>query len=179
MKDPSTLGDTHPSWVFAYGTLMGDNALRDYKGESARLTAYHRSFNHRSVLRWGTPEHPCPVLGLSPGGECWGVAFAVPRREESAVLRRLSQRESAEEYRRSRAPVEVAGSTVDAWVWLSRPEYRNGGGWSGAAEIERALREAHGIVGTGVEYVRTLIHAMELRGIEDAEIGALWKRLRP
>jgi hypothetical protein len=30
-----------------------------------------------------------------------------------------------------------------------------------------------------VEYVRTLIHAMELRGIEDAEIGALWKRLRP
>jgi hypothetical protein len=33
-------------------------------------------------------------------------------------------------------------------------------------------------VGTGVEYVRTLVHAMELHGIHDALVETLWERLR-
>jgi hypothetical protein len=33
-------------------------------------------------------------------------------------------------------------------------------------------------VGTGVEYVRTLVHAMEPHGIHDPLVDALWARLR-
>jgi hypothetical protein len=33
-------------------------------------------------------------------------------------------------------------------------------------------------VGTGVEYVRTLVHAMERHGMSDPLVDALWTRLR-
>lgn len=66
------------TWMFAYGDLMGEHLLRDYGAQPALLSGYHRRFNHYSTRLWGSPEHPCPVLGLSPGGECWGLAFRVP-----------------------------------------------------------------------------------------------------
>ena len=37
--------------------------------------------------------------------------------------------------------------------------------------LEARLRAAHGVVGTGVEYVRTLVHAMEPHGISDPLVG--------
>jgi cation transport regulator ChaC len=44
--------------------------------------------------------------------------------------------------------------------------------------VEASCRSAHGAVGTGAEYVRTMVHAMELHGIQDAMIDQLWERLR-
>jgi cation transport regulator ChaC len=60
-------------------------------------------------------------------------------------------------------------------VWVSREP--NGGGPDLAA-VEARLRATHGVVGTGVEYVRTLVHAMEPHGIHDPLVDALWARLR-
>ena len=165
--------------VFAYGSLMGDNALRFYPAEPARLDGFHRAFNHRSTLRWGSPEQPCPMLGLSPGGECWGVAFDVPARDERQVIRKLDQRESGREYERRREMIEVAGTRVPAWLWATRGEHANGGRGSDPGELDGALRAAHGIVGTGLEYVRTLVQALELRGIRDPMIEEIWRRLQP
>ena len=71
---------------------------------------------------------------------------------------------------------ETPEGPVDTWVWVSRPTHGNG-----AAEletIEARLRAAHGVVGTGVEYVRTVVHAMEPHGIQDPLVDALWNRLR-
>jgi len=164
--------------VFAYGSLMGDNALRFYKGQPARLDGFHRAFNHASTLRWGTPEHPCPLLGLSPGGECWGVAFEVPAGDEREILRKLDRRESGAEYERRKALVEIGEAKVQAWVWTTRPEYADGRRSPDPLELDRALKAAHGIVGTGVEYVRTLMHALELRGIRDPMIEGIWQRLQ-
>jgi cation transport regulator ChaC len=65
---------------------------------------------------------------------------------------------------------------VDAWVWVSSPS--NGGGEADLETVEARLRAAHGVVGTGVEYVRTLVHAMEPHGIRDPLVEALWKRLQ-
>jgi cation transport protein ChaC len=171
------------AWVFSYGSLMGDNALRHYKGQPARLAGHHRSFNHASTRRWGTPEQPCPTLGLSPGGDCWGVAWAVPRGDEGEVRRtlerRLDQHESGAEYRRTTATVELPAGREEAWVWLSQPEHAGGARWVDPGALERALRDAHGMVGTGVEYVRTLIHAMDLWRVDDAMIRSLWEKLKP
>ncbi len=164
--------------VFAYGSLMGDNALRFYLGQPARLDGFHRAFNHASTLRWGTLEHPCPILGVSPGGECWGVAFDVPAGEEREILRKLDSRESGAEYERRKATVEIHNAKVEAWVWMTRPEYADGVDNPGPLELDAALKAAHGIVGTGVEYVRTLVHALELRGIRDPMIEGIWQRLQ-
>ena len=65
---------------------------------------------------------------------------------------------------------------MDAWVWVSRTS--NGSGGTDLQAVEARLRAAHGVVGTGAEYVRTLVHAMEPHGVQDPLVDALWERLR-
>ena len=65
---------------------------------------------------------------------------------------------------------------MDAWVWVSRTS--NGASGTDMETIEARLRAAHGVVGTGPEYVRTLVHAMEPHGIQDPLVATLWKRLQ-
>jgi cation transport protein ChaC len=130
---------------------------------------------HESRRRWGTPERPCPILGLAPGGECWGLAFEIPDADRRTVQSALAKREAAGERRRVSLSAETPEGPVDAWVWVSRAP--NGGG-ADLDAVEARLRAAHGVVGTGVEYVRTLVHAMESNGIHDPLVDALWERLR-
>jgi cation transport protein ChaC len=164
------------AWAFAYGSLMGDAVLGRYLVRPARLSGFQRAFLHESTRRWGTPEHPCPILGLAQGGECWGLAFAIPEAERRAVERALAKREAARERRRETRVAETPEGAVDAWVWLSRAS--NGKGGTDLDALEQRLRAAHGGVGTGVEYVRTVVHAMERHGIHDSLIATLWARLQ-
>ena len=164
------------TWVFAYGSLMGDALLGRYRSRPGRLSGYRRAFLHQSRRRWGTPEAPCPILGLAPGDECWGLVFEIPDDERRLAQSALGKREAASERRREIRPVETAEGPVEAWVWVSREGAADGG--IDLERIEARLREAHGVVGTGVEYVRTLVHAMEPHGIQDPLVDTLWKRLR-
>jgi cation transport protein ChaC len=164
-------------WVFAYGSLMGDAALRRFASQPARLPGHHRAFRHASTRRWGRPDEPCPTLGLASGGECWGVAFLVPEEEMGRVLRTLERREGAGERHRERVAVETPDGVVDAWVWVSR-EGRTTTSEGDIALLEARLRAAHGTVGTGAEYVRTLVHALDLHGLRDPLVDSLWERLR-
>jgi cation transport protein ChaC len=145
--------------------------LRHYRARPARLRELERAFLHESRRLWGTPEAPCPTLGLVHGGECWGLAFEIPDADRRAVGSALAKREAAGERRRETLSAETPDGVVDAWVWVSQAP--NGGG----PDLAR-LRAAHGVVGTGVEYVRTLVHAMEPHGIHDPLVDALWARLR-
>jgi cation transport protein ChaC len=164
------------AWVFAYGSLMGDAVLGRYPSRPARLPGYRRAFLHESRRRWGTPDSPCPILGLVPGDECWGLAFEIPEGERRVAQNSIEKREAAKERRRETRTVETAEGPVEAWVWVSREPFRGGG--IDLATIEARLRAAHGVVGTGVEYVRTLVHAMERHGLSDPLVDALWSRLR-
>ena len=156
---------------------MGDAALRRYRPRPARLPGYRRAFLHESRRRWGTPEAPCPILGLAPGGECWGLVFEVPDGERGAVESTLRKRETAEERRRETLTTETPEGPVEAWVWVTSAP--NGRGEADLAAVEARLRAAHGLVGTGAEYVRTLVHAMEPHGIHDPLVETLSKRLQP
>lgn len=166
------------AWVFAYGSLMGDALLGRYLARPARLPEHRRAFLHESRRRWGTPEAPCPILGLAPapGGECWGLAFEIPDAERRVVRSALEKREAARERRRETRTTETPEGPVDAWVWVSRTS--NGRGEADLETVEARLRAAHGVVGTGAEYVRTLVHAMEPHGIRDPLLETLWRRLQ-
>lgn len=165
------------TWMFAYAELMVEHELRQYSAQPALLSGYHRSFDHHSRLLWGTPENPCPVLGLSPGGECWGLAFAVPWSRRRRMFHRLQPTEHADEYRRLRLEVQLrSGRTQTAVALVSRPEYAGSQRWA-HSDIEEAFLAAHGTAGRGVEYVRTIVHALQLWGLRDPLIESLWERL--
>jgi cation transport protein ChaC len=155
---------------------MGDAVLGRYRARPARLSGYHRAFLHESRQRWGQPEVPCPILGLAPGGECWGLAFDIPESDRGAVLRALEKREAVRERRRETVTAETPDGPIEAWAWVSRAS--NGNGSPNLESLEARLRAAHGAVGTGAEYVRTLVHAMELHGVCDPLVDTLWERLR-
>lgn len=162
------------AWVFAYGSLMGDAMLSRYKARPARLTGYHRAFVHESRRRWGSNDHPCPILGLARGGECWGIAYDVPAGEETKLARDLARREGTAERRRMTQAVETPDGEVPAWIYVSTDEKKE----EDEATLESRLRAAHGIVGNGAEYVRSLVHALELHDLKDPLVDALWSRLR-
>ena len=161
------------SWVFAYGSLMGDALLGRYPARPARLAGYHREFAHESVRRWGSREAPCPILGLAAGGECWGVAYAVPDEDEPLVARNLARREAAQERRRVTQTLETAGGELRAWVFVSRSAPSS---LDPDALVAR-LRAAHGVVGNGAEYVRTVAHALDQHGLRDPLVEGVWARL--
>jgi cation transport protein ChaC len=163
-------------FIFAYGSLMGDAVLRSYRARPARLPEARRAFLHQSTRRWGTPQSPCPILGLATGGECWGLAFEIPDEDRKAVLRALEKREAAAERRLETRTADTSEGSVDAWVWLSRSPTASVVDDMDA--LEARLRAAHGVVGTGVEYVRTVVHALEPHGLQDPLVDTLWHRLR-
>jgi len=156
---------------------MADAVLARYRPRPARLPGYRRAFLHESRRRWGTLESPCPILGLTPGDECWGIAFEVPEAEQKAAQTVIEKREAAAERRRETRPAETPRGTVEAWVWVSREPFRDRE--CDVTTVEARLRAAHGVVGTGAEYVRTIVHALELHGIRDALVETLWTRIRP
>jgi cation transport protein ChaC len=162
------------AWVFAYGSLMGDAVLGRYAARPARLTGYHRAFVHESRRRWGSNDHPCPILGLARGGECWGIAYDVPAGDEARVARDLARREASAERRRVTEAVETQDGEVRAWVFVSSDRELD----TDEATLEVRLRAAHGIVGNGAEYVRTVLHALELHDLKDPLVDELWGRLR-
>jgi len=166
------------TWLFAYAELMGEHLLRSYDVQPALLAGYQRAFLHSSPLLWGTPEHPGPRVGLAPGGECWGLAFRVPWSSRRAMLRRLQPTEHSEEYRRVRLSIgRRDGGAERALVWISRPEVVSRSRWRDDDELSDALLAAHGTAGRGLEYVRTIFHALELWGLHDPMIDAAWARL--
>ncbi len=168
------------AWMFAYGHQMGegDRVLLNYDPQPARLAGYHRAFNHVSTDLFGDEANPCPIVGLSPGGETWGLAFEVPWSEKKTMLRRMEPPEARKQCRRKKLRLELSdGDTRKAHVWLSRPEYAETERWSGIEELESALVAAHGKVGRGVEYVRAVAQALERWELQDPLIDELWERL--
>jgi cation transport protein ChaC len=166
------------TWLFAYAELMGEHLLRGYDVQPALLPGYHRSFLHGSTLLWGTPQDPCPLIGLEVGGECHGLAFKAPWLGRRTLLRRLQPTENSAEYRRARQPVRLSdGTEARAVVWVSGPAAAGHSSWADENVVTEALLAAHGTVGRGVEYVRTIFHALELWGLRDSLIDSVWARL--
>lgn len=165
------------TWLFAYAELMGEHLLRSYGVQAAVLPGYQRRFLHASTLLWGAPEHPCPLVGLAEGGTCPGLAFKAPWLMRRMLLRRLVPTENQGEYRRVHRAIELRdGSEVQALVWVSRTG-KSGPRWTDENAVVEGLLAAHGTVGRGVEYVRTIFHALELWGLRDPLIDSVWARL--
>jgi cation transport regulator ChaC len=158
--------------ILAYGSLMWDNALATYRGEAVRVDGFRRAFVGENTTRWGSPEHPCPQIGLVQGGSCDAVLFELPRGESRLILRNLRQREGT---RAKSVQFGKNGRRVRAKSFLPSPDARV---WEDREGLVRGLLAAKGSVGTGEEYVRALIHAMDLWKIDDPLVREVWEEVR-
>lgn len=151
---------------------MWDNALATYPGEAVRVDGFRRAFVGQNTTRWGSPEHPCPQIGLVSGGGCDAVLFELPRGASRLVLRNLRQREGT---KARTVQFGKNGRQVRAKSFLPSSDARV---WEDEEHVVRALLAAKGSVGTGAEYIRALIHAMDLWKIDDPLVREVWEEVR-
>src|SRR5438045_9124502 len=80
-------------WVFCYGSLMWSPCFSYREKHLARAHGYHRALCILSTRYRGTHGKPGLVMGLCPGGSCWGMAFRIGERDVRRCLTRLWHRE--------------------------------------------------------------------------------------
>ena len=80
-------------WVFGYGSLMWSPCFAYREKRLARSHGFHRALCILSTRYRGTHRKPGLVMGLCPGGSCWGMAFRIGERDVHRCLARLWRRE--------------------------------------------------------------------------------------
>ena len=164
----------HDIWVFAYGSLMWNPALRYAEQTVARLHGYHRAFCHHTRIARGTAEYPGLMAGLERGGSCTGLAYRIAPVDLESETRILWNRETAlpvYEVRvlkisTNKGPLRaitfVANRASDHYVGRVPLE----------EQIERIAR-ASGELGSNAEYLFQLVDRLGELGIGDRPIERL------
>ncbi len=164
------------AWLFAYGSLIWNPALRFAARRLARVHGWHRSFCLSTLAGRGTPEQPGLVLGLDRGGACTGAAFLIAEQDLAEELPILWRREM------------LSGSYQPRWIAV-RDEHgakfghaigfticRTGDYYVGGLaedEVVRRLATASGGLGSSAEYLFHTRDGLRSLGILDPRIERL------
>ncbi|CAN5557372.1 gamma-glutamylcyclotransferase [soil metagenome] len=93
-------------WIFAYGSLIWNPALKSAERRTARVNGWRRSFCLSMTAGRGTPNAPGLVLGLDQGGSCLGATCRIAEEDLATELPILWRREM------------MLGGYIPRWVEL-------------------------------------------------------------
>lgn len=162
-------------WVFAYGSLMWDPAIRFAEVRRARLTGYARRFILKDVNgARGTAAAPGLMAALDDGPFCDGLAFRIPEalvETESEILWRRER--IARGYHSVYLPVEIAGGSVVALAFVADRTAPQIEPHLTHEEQVRYIATGRGFLGSSLDYVRNIEAKFRALGIVDAELAAL------
>lgn len=163
-------------WIFAYGSLIWNPALRISERRVAEIHGWHRSFCLSMSVGRGTPGQPGLVLGLDRGGACKGVAYRIDERDVSSELPILWSREM------------LVGGYNPIWtdligdggekfgaaiIFTIDQGHDNYAGGISLQEKVRRLAIAEGSWGSSADYLFRTIGGLREHGIHDVEIEHL------
>lgn len=93
-------------WLFGYGSLMWNPAIRVEERRTATISGWHRAFCLSGTAGRGSPDKPGLFLGLDEGGHCTGAAFRIIEQNVESELSLIWIREM------------LCGAYVPRWVDL-------------------------------------------------------------
>jgi len=159
-------------WVFGYGSLMWSPCFSYREKRLARAHGYHRALCILSTRYRGTHTKPGLVMGLCPGGSCWGMAFRIGEREVRSSLTRLWYREMPRRvYQPRLVPIRLrSGRRLQALAFVADPAHP-----AYVRELDlhgRARLVAQGIGQRGpcVDYIRHTLDHMHGVGVRDPHL---------
>jgi cation transport protein ChaC len=168
------------TWVFAYGSLMWENAVPFEEARAALLPGFRRAFCIYSHVYRGTAERPGLVLGLLRGGSCRGTAFRLAPETAEAVLAAIHAREMVTGVYALRVlPLTLLPQgrermrRVKAYVFVADPKHAQFAGRLPPAVQAEILREASGARGTARAYLEETVTHLRAQGIRDTELERL------
>ena len=158
-------------WVFGYGSLMWAPDFRFAERRAGQLHGYHRSLCIYSHRYRGTPEKPGLVMGLCPGGSCWGVAFRVEKPHAGRTLETLWQREMPNGvYEPRLLPVRLGRRAVRAVAFVADAKHRQFAGRLSVAATAKMVVQGCGVRGQNLDYLaHTVAHMGEL-GVREGHL---------
>ena len=159
-------------WVFGYGSLMWSPCFAYREQRLARAHGFHRALCILSTRYRGTHQKPGLVMGLCPGGSCWGMAFRIGPREVRRCLQQLWQREMPRRvYRPRLVPIRLkSGRRLRALAFVADPTHP-----AYVRELDlhgRARLVAQGIGQRGpcVDYIKNTLDHMHEVGVRDPHL---------
>ncbi len=166
-------------WIFAYGSLMWNPAIRVSTSRRAHVRGYHRTFCLTMSAGRGSIDKPGLMLAIDRGGSCAGVAHNISADHVDSELTILWYREmlsGAYEPRWINAEIEHIGRArvLTFAINRSHPRYENS---LSEDDTARRIATAEGILGSNREYLfRTAAHLAE-NGLRDAPLARLAARV--
>lgn len=165
-------------WVFGYGSLMWNPGFVHSAVHPATLYGYHRAFCIYSHFYRGTPERPGLVLGLSPGGQCQGLAFRIDRQQAETVKAYLHEREMVSyAYVAKTLPVSVGEASVQSYTFVADKDHSQYAGNLGIDKTAEMIMEAKGEAGLNRDYLINTIRRLEAQGFVDQSLHDLLRRI--
>jgi len=164
-------------WLFAYGSLMWDPAIRIAEIRRATLHGFHRRFCLKVQIGRGSKEHPGLMAALDEGGECHGLAFRIPSHAVDRETEILWMREMiAEAYRPVFQTVLTPQGELEALAFvMDRSSVRFAD--VSVAEAAALVAAGTGILGTNLEYFNNLAEHVAVLGIKDDIFQAMQSHL--
>ena len=167
-------------WVFGYGSLMWRPGFDYEEMVPALLRGYHRAFCIYSHHYRGTPDNPGLVLGITPGGECHGIAFRVAEENWSAAKAYLDERELINNvYIPSDVTLHSPDyGTVIAHTYVANPECQQYAGHLTLHEAAQIITGAYGRMGANLDYLENTVIHLDDMGIIDPPLHDLMDLVR-
>ncbi|MEP4546993.1 MAG: gamma-glutamylcyclotransferase [Saccharospirillum sp.] len=164
-------------WIFAYGSLMWDPAIRFTEVRRARVQGYQRRFILKDIHGGrGTREAPGLMAALDQGGECEGLLFRIDRDDIEVETDILWRREFiGPAYFPVFVPAQLGEGTVNALTFVADYEAELIEPELSRAEQLEYLLTGSGFLGDSADYLRNIARQFRLFGIKDAEVDALYR----
>lgn len=163
-------------WIFAFGSLVWNSALRVAERRVAQVRGWHRSFCLSMAVGRGTPDEPGLVLGLDRGGVCDCVAYRIAERDIASELSILWSREMLiGGY--NPTWVDVVGGDGERFgaaiaFTIDRDHAHYAGNLPQREKIRR-LATAEGSWGSSADYLFRTISGLREHGIRDEDMELL------
>lgn len=172
-------GHTGDLWVFAYGSLMWDPAIRFREVRRAQVTGYARKFILKDIYGGrGVAASPGLMAALDRGDQCEGLAFRIAADEVEAETELLWRREViGPGYSPSLVDATIGGAQARVLTFLADHDCA-----TVCPEISREkqisfLRNGSGFLGTSRDYLANIVHQFTTLGIVDEDCASLLREV--
>lgn len=166
-------------WLFGYGSLIWNPAIRFAERRTALLEGWQRRFCLWLRIGRGSIEHPGLMLALDQGGSCRGVAFRIPAAEVRTELPLVWVREmSTGSYVARWVSVETAEGPLRALTFTADHRHPRYAGPVTEDQAVSCIAVAAGQLGSCADYLMSTADHLEALDLRDGYIEGLAARVR-
>ncbi|BCW90078.1 Glutathione-specific gamma-glutamylcyclotransferase [Alphaproteobacteria bacterium SO-S41] len=169
----------HPAgtdlWIFGYGSLMWNPALKVTESRTARITGYARNFCLTLILGRAMPDKPGLMLAIEPGEGLTGIVHRIDSDHVESETEILWMREMLSgAYIPVWVDCETDDGPVAAVTFVIDKTHQRYAGEVPLAEQARRIATAEGQAGNNRDYLYRCRGELQRMGVDDPYVEALF-----